>query len=129
LKPRLKAALALAAMFGLGGATGFAGGRIAVLSELRRLYDGPPLALRQRLTVAALERHVALSDEQKRQVESVIERHDPALRRLRADMAPRTAEMRASLLADLEAIMTAEQRGGWSRFRAYVEERARAQGE
>jgi hypothetical protein len=129
MTPRLKAGLALGAMFLLGGATGFAGGRAVVLAELRKLYDGPPLALRQKLTLAALDRHVDLSAAQRAQVDEVVARYEPEILQLRADIAPRAVAIRDRLLADLEALMTAEQRDGYARFRAYVEERSRAQGE
>jgi hypothetical protein len=125
--PRTKSALVLAAVFALGA---IAGGGLATARTSRRmrdLFEGPPVALRQRAVLRILEREVDLDGDQEQRIAAIVARYDGEARDLRREIAPRAAAVRGRLVGELRGVMRPEQLAGFQRFADRMERRARAQ--
>lgn len=105
-----KAAAALAAVFLLGGAGGFAAGRASALRELNGIMAGPPGEARGRMRMRMLTRRLALRDDQIAKLQAIFDEADAERDKLVAACGPGLDDLRRRTDARVRDVLDDQQR-------------------
>ncbi len=110
MNPRGKAALMLVAAFGLGAVAGGFGVRAAQLDRVNSLMRGPTPEARKKFMAEVFRRRLSLNDEQAAQVQKVFEDHEDERRQAFEQCRPQHEALKAKMSAEIDSILTPEQR-------------------
>ena len=117
MSPRYQSIFVLVGVFVLGGVTG---GSLTRFYGARRgprgQFDGPPLVLRQRAFIEALDRDVQLEPDQRDEVRAIMREHEPEIRDIRRLVGPRVRALRAAALDEIRHVMRPDQLPRFQRF-------------
>jgi hypothetical protein len=117
MSPRIQSILVLIGVFALGGVTGGALTRFyGVRHAPRASFESPPLVMRQRAFIAALDRDVNLEDDQRDEIRAIMSEHEPEIRDIRRLVGPRVRALRAAALDEIRRVMRPDQLPRFQRF-------------
>lgn len=122
-RTRLLAALLLLLVFAAGVAAGVAGDRFYLIRE-RRVLPTTGLDLVSNRIVATLERELDLTAGQREQIESILERRKSRIESIWAEMRPKVRGEVEATNAEIERLLSPEQRKKFERLRARWKERS-----
>ena len=106
----LRTSLLVVVVFVLGVVVGGLASRATQQRRIRELSTGDPAATRARLTLAALDDLLALSDAQRAEAERLLRAQSERFREAVEPCRPRTRALRRELLQQLLPALTADQR-------------------
>jgi Spy/CpxP family protein refolding chaperone len=113
---RYKPIAILLAVFALGAVAGVGGMRAFELRELEGTMGRPPSEARARFRLEAMRRRLDLSDEQQTKLEAILRAAEDERERALASCRPGLDSLRDKTDAEIEAILTPEQREEHRRF-------------
>ncbi len=114
--------VAMLVCFVLGGITGAALHRRAVVEATADQFERSPLEAQRRALLTALERRVGLDDEELARVAAALDQQMEKNRALRREIEPRARALRAETSERVRAGLAEEKR---ARFDAFVEQNER----
>lgn len=112
---RSVALLSVVAVFIVGVAIGIVSTHLFYAQQFRR--PGGPPGLMGRTFVDRLEGHLDLTADQRRQIDAILERSHAKAESLRHEMQPRLEQLFETTGAEIEAILTPEQREKFRQLR------------
>jgi hypothetical protein len=124
---RSKAALIVIAAFVAGVMIGVAGDRFALLRS-GQLYPRRAVAFAASHVVDRLGRDLELSDTQKRDVRAIVDRHHARIDAAWSNVRPQVKREIDAATAEIEAVLTPEQRTKFRELRVKAEQRRRHRG-
>lgn len=127
MKPRVKTGLALAAAFILGGIFGGFGVRATQLDQVNQLMTGPTPAARRNFMLEVLNRRLELTQDQSQKIRELFEEHEPARRQAMEPCKGAAEAARAQLTANIDALLTEEQRKRHAELRAELEAKRKSE--
>lgn len=108
--------MVVALVFVLGVAVGALASRARHQRDLRELLAGDAAATRTQLLIRALDRRLALTDEQRNRAEALLQAQEQAYRAAIEPCRPPIRVLRDDLVRDLEITLTPDQHTALERF-------------
>jgi hypothetical protein len=96
------------AIFFAGGVTGLAVARSIALKRMTSIYSETPEDVANRL-----QNQLGLSDTQRDDLETIVRKHVPELRAMRAKITKDIRESFTELIDDMSTVLTSEQKARW----------------
>lgn len=107
---RTKAGIVLVSVFLLGGVAGAAASRAMVLHQLRSTMDAPPSQARAHFRLEAMRRHLDLSDDQVKKLETILGAAETEREARMEPCRPALDELRTRTDAQILEVLTPDQR-------------------
>ncbi|HEY5961030.1 MAG TPA: hypothetical protein VIV60_30950 [Polyangiaceae bacterium] len=113
---RWKAALTLLLVFVVGAVCSAVVTRIVTQRTIMNLLDGPPERIRTHAILFRLNLELDLTQEQRAELQSILEKHQPELAVLRQSIEPQVKAVRTKQWAEMRALLREDQRAAFDRM-------------